>query len=122
VLDEESSDLEVFWNASMKSPRLSPRLLPTARLRPRDRILKQEAAGTVVLLDLDGGQYFALDDAGSRIWDLCDGRQTAAGIVEIISGEYNAPAETIKQDVMELLQELADEKLLDQDNSEAAAV
>jgi hypothetical protein len=86
----------------------------TARLRQRERILKQEAAGTVVLLDLDSGQYFSLDGAGSRVWDLCDGRHAVAEIVGMVCGEYDAPAETIERDVLELLNDLADEKLLDE--------
>jgi len=94
----------------------------TARLRHRERILKQEAAGTVVLLNLDGGQYFSLDDAGSRVWDLCDGSRSVAEIVGIVRGEYEAPAETIERDVIELLNDLADEKLLDEDRSKAAAL
>jgi coenzyme PQQ biosynthesis protein PqqD len=94
----------------------------SARLRQRERILKQEAAGTVVLLDLDGGQYFSLDDAGSRVWDLCDGRRSVAEIVGILRGEYEAPAETIERDVIELLNDLTDEKLLDEDRPKTAVV
>jgi len=107
-------------HSPLPRPAQAPSL--TARLRHRERILKQEAAGTVVLLDLDGGHYFSLDDAGSRVWDLCDGRHSVAEIVGIVRGEYEAPAETIERDVIELLNDLADEQLLDEDRSKAAAV
>lgn len=82
------------------------------RPQRKERILKQEAAGTVVLLNVDGGQYYALDEVGGRIWDLCDGSRTVAEIVAVLSGEYEAPTETIERDLRELLTDLANEKLV----------
>jgi hypothetical protein len=83
-----------------------------SRLRHRDRVLIQRAAGTLVLLDLEGGQYFALDEVSARVWELCDGEHGIGAIVEAIGSEYDAPVETIREDVMAFLQEMLDEKLL----------
>jgi hypothetical protein len=85
-----------------------------ARSRPRrrERVLTQTAAGTLVLLDLDGGQYYSLDEVSARVWELCDGEHGVGGIVEAISAEYDAPAETIYEDVLAFLEEMLDEKLL----------
>jgi hypothetical protein len=85
-----------------------------ARPKRKERILKQAAAGTSVLLKLDGGQYFALNEVGGRIWDLCDGRHTVSEIIAILSSEYDMPAETIEHDLGELLTNLANENLVDQ--------
>ncbi|HET9209775.1 MAG TPA: PqqD family protein [Thermoanaerobaculia bacterium] len=85
-----------------------------ARSRPRrrERVLTQTAAGTLVLLDLDGGQYYSLDEVSARVWELCDGEHGVEGIVEAISAEYDAPVETIYEDVLAFLEEMVDEKLL----------
>ena len=83
-----------------------------SRLRRRDRVLTQRAAGTVVLLDLDGGQYYSLDEVSARVWEMCDGEHAVGGIVEAISAEYDAPVETIEEDVLAFLEEMLDEKLL----------
>jgi hypothetical protein len=83
-----------------------------SRLRRRERVLTQTAAGTLVLLDLDGGQYYRLDEVSARVWELCDGEHGLGGIVEAISAEYDAPVETIYEDVLEFLEEMVDEKLL----------
>jgi hypothetical protein len=58
--------------------------------------LTQQVSGTVVLLDPDNGEYYALDEVGSRIWELCD----------------DAPAETVEADVLELVEDLIREKLV----------
>jgi hypothetical protein len=83
-----------------------------SRLQHRDRVLIQRAAGTLVLLDLEGGQYYALDEVSARVWELCDGERGINAIVEAIGTEYDAPVETIREDVLAFLQEMLDENLL----------
>lgn len=85
---------------------------PSTRLQQNERLLKQEAAGTVVLLDVEDGRYYALEDAGGRAWDLCDGTRTVAEIASLLEAEFDAPAETILSDLLELLTDMANENLL----------
>lgn len=85
---------------------------PESRLRRRDRVLTQRAAGQLVLLDLDGGQYYALDEVSGRIWDLCDGSRDVAALVDALCQDFEAPAETIEADVLAFLDEMVDEKLV----------
>ena len=85
---------------------------PDERFRHRDRVLAQRAAETLVLLDLDGGQYYALDEVSSRIWELCDGSLSVAKVVEAICADFDAPPEEITSDVLDFLEELIDERLV----------
>lgn len=85
---------------------------PESRLRRRDRVLTQRAAGQWVLLDLDDGQYFALDEVSGRIWDLCDGSRDVAAVVEALCQDFDAPAETVEADVLAFLGEMVEEKLV----------
>lgn len=77
-----------------------------------DTILVQEVDGTTVLLSVEDGEYYALDDIGSRVWELCDGSRSVSTIIELICAEYDAPPETIRADVLDLLGELTVEKIL----------
>lgn len=85
-----------------------------ARSRPLGGagILAQSAGGTIVLLNLDGGQYYALDEIGARAWELCDGQRSLAEVAMVISGEYDALPDAISMDLVELFDELARENLL----------
>ena len=85
---------------------------PASRLRRKDRVLVQRAAGTLVLLDLDGGEYFALDEVSARVWELCDGNHAARAIAEAIGTEYDASVDTIYEDVVAFLEEMLNENLL----------
>lgn len=85
---------------------------PESRLRRRDRVLTQRAADQWVLLNLDDGQYYALDEVSGRVWDLCDGSRSVDDVVATLAAEYDAPRGTIESDVMDFLQEMADESLV----------
>ena len=85
----------------------------TSQPRRRETILRQRAAETMLLLNREGGEYYALDEVGSRAWELLDGSRTVAAVISLLCQEYEAPAEMIEADLMELLEELASEKLLD---------
>lgn len=87
-------------------------IAPESRFRRRDRVLVQSAAGKQILLNLDDGQYYALDEVSGRIWDLCDGSLTVGTIVEAICQDYDAPPEVIEADVLAFVGEMAAENLL----------
>jgi coenzyme PQQ biosynthesis protein PqqD len=66
----------------------------------------------VVVLNPNDGQYFALDEVGGRIWELCDGSRSIAEISDALAEEYDADASVIQADAVELLRELQDERLV----------
>lgn len=86
-------------------------------LRRNEQTLNQQVEDSHVILQLDSGQYYALNEIGIRVWQLCDGTHSVASIVDILCDEYDAPASTIEIDIKALLQELLDEKLLLTDNN-----
>jgi pyrroloquinoline quinone biosynthesis protein D len=83
-----------------------------SRPRRRDRVLIQRAADQWILLDVDTGQYYALDEVSGHIWDLCDGSHSVSAIVEEICREFEAPADAVQEDVLDFLGEMAGEKLV----------
>ena len=85
--------------------------LATRCMRRQD-VLAQNASGTLVLLDPESGEYFSLNEVGTRVWELCDGTRTVGGIVGAVVEEYDAPADAIERDVLELLSELASDRLV----------
>ena len=82
------------------------------RFKRHDGVLRQEVSGSVILFHMDNGRYYALNEVGSRAWELCDGRRTFSDIVGVIAGEYEAPEATIQADVAMLFSELSHEQLL----------
>ncbi len=73
----------------------------------RDRVMVQQVEGSSVLLDIDSGEYFALNEVGGRVWELCDGSRSAASIAQALSAEFDVDATTALRDASELLAGLA---------------
>lgn len=93
-----------------------PEVMHDARLRRQDGVLVQEARGQTVLLRLEDGGYYALDEVGARIWELCDGTRAVAEIVDILCAEFDAPEAIVRADVLEFIGDLRRERLLVVDN------
>jgi Coenzyme PQQ synthesis protein D (PqqD) len=64
----------------------------------RDRVMVQQVEGDSVLLDIDNGEYFSLNEVGSRVWELCDGTRSLASIAEMICTEYDVQPSTALSD------------------------
>jgi pyrroloquinoline quinone biosynthesis protein D len=65
-----------------------------------------------VLLSLEDGTYYSLNDVGAHVWSLCDGSRTVAQLVEGVCAEFDAPPDVVTSDVVALVDELASERLL----------
>lgn len=76
------------------------------------RVLAQRADDELVLLHVDDGLYFSLNDVGARIWELCDGGRDVEQIVIAIGEEFDAPPDVIERDVRVLLEDLANDQLI----------
>ena len=73
----------------------------------RERVIVQQVEGDSVLLDIDSGEYFTLNEVGGRVWELCDGADTVDAIVETICAGYDADRGTVTTDVHALFDALA---------------
>ena len=82
------------------------------RLRRQEGVITQEASGQTILLRVDDGGYYAIDEVGAAIWELCDGNRAISDIVVALCAEFDAPEETIRADVLEFVHDLQRERLL----------
>ncbi len=75
-------------------------------------LLSTEIDGEMVMMDMDSGRYFNLDGIGSEIWKgLAEPREVAA-LCRSLGERYDAPAEVIERDVLGLLGQMLDKKLI----------
>ncbi len=71
----------------------------------------QIVADEAILIHLNTGVYYSLNDVGTSFWNLMDGQRTIAELAESIAVEYTAPREVVLADLLELANELAAEDL-----------
>ena len=80
--------------------------------RRHEQIIVQKGSEEVLLFNMDDGSYYALNEVGNRIWELCDGTHEVAQLISILAKEYDAPHKIIEMDVMEVLEELQSKNLI----------
>jgi len=85
---------------------------PDAPFRRAEHVVSAAEGDRTVLLDPVRGEYFGLDEVGTRIWALLPSHPTAASLADRLFAEYDAPRETLAADTARLLGELAARKLV----------
>lgn len=83
------------------------------RVAVRDGVMFNRVGDEVVLLDLDSGTYFGLDAVGGRLWDLISGTATIGEAIDAMLDEYEVERDVLERDVMKLVEELAEKKLIE---------
>ena len=66
-------------------------------------MLAAEVDGEIVMMSLEKGRYFGLDDIASEIWRRIEPPCRFAALVDRLAADYDADRETIAGDVRALL-------------------
>src|SRR5712692_10452836 len=69
-------------------------------------------AGEAILINLKTGVYYSLNEVGTLFWNMLDGQRTIADCAQQIAADYEAPVETVTNDLFELAQNLVKENLV----------
>lgn len=80
-------------------------------------LTSQTIGDEVVLLDLEAGRYFGLDEVGAVIWDLAGQGADDEAIIRAIVDAFDVKRDRAKRDVMAFLDELQARGLLRRDGS-----
>ena len=82
-------------------------------IRRNPRVLARELGGEAVLLDLDRGTYFGLNEVGSRTWALLGDHSRLAEVAELLLVEYEVSADRLWPELEALVVDLARHGLVD---------
>ena len=77
-----------------------------------ESVVFREYDGETVILNLQTGQYFALDEVGTRIWTLIRERQVLGTMLGALEMEYDASRERLKADLLQLVDQLTADGLV----------
>jgi hypothetical protein len=78
-----------------------------------EEVLSSALGSEHVLLNLRDGMYYGLEAVGSEIWKLVQRPITVAEICRVVSEAHDVGPERCRADVMRLLSEMAERRLVD---------
>jgi hypothetical protein len=70
-------------------------------------VLSREVSGETVLLNLDSGVYFGLDEIGTDIWRLLRGGASLAETAAELLATYDVERRVLEDDLVRLVDQLA---------------
>ncbi len=68
--------------------------------------------GETVLLNVDNGFYYTLNDVGSVVWEQFSGDQPLSDILTVIQEQFDVEEDVVREDLNALLTMLRHEKLI----------
>ncbi|HTS93211.1 MAG TPA: PqqD family peptide modification chaperone [Stellaceae bacterium] len=82
-------------------------LSPTSRVRRSEDQIAAPVDDEIIILSVERGSYFGLDDIGSDIWERLASPIRVDALCDALAAEYDADRATIERDVLALLDKLA---------------
>ena len=85
---------------------------------PSDDIVAREIEGDLVIVPLVAGigdaddELFTLNETGHAIWKRLDGEKTLGDVASLLAEEFEAPLDTLQDDVVGFAGELTRRRIL----------
>jgi hypothetical protein len=81
-------------------------------LRPASDVVARQLGDSAVLIHLTTNRIYELNPTGARIWELVGTGTTIDAVLNTLRAEFDAPAETVQNEVNDLVRNLMAEGLL----------
>jgi hypothetical protein len=85
-------------------PMSRPTLASVVTINPD--ITFRELDGEIVILNLETGIYFGLDEVGARTWRLIEDHGSLGTVFAVLRSEYDAAPVVLERDLLELVDHL----------------
>ncbi|MBL7196922.1 MAG: PqqD family protein [Candidatus Omnitrophica bacterium] len=78
----------------------------------KDKATYRVIDGEAVILNLDNGYYYSLNEIGTKIWEAIDKQKGLSQILDSLEEEYQLPEKQLKSDLLGLVKDLEKEELI----------
>lgn len=91
---------------------MEPSAFDRCQVRIPETVLFRDLQGEGILLDVDSGSYFGLNEVGTRMWQLLAEHGSFASAREVLLAEFEVSRERLERDLVEIVEQLAEHGLL----------
>jgi len=77
-----------------------------------EEIVASDIDGETVMMSIENGEYYGLDDIGSRIWELIEKPVRVSDLIDTLLERFDVDRETCEKDVLKFLNELNEDKIV----------
>lgn len=80
----------------------------------RDDQVEADIGSETLLMRVDSGRYYSVEETGRAIWTIIDGRTPVKAIVEALLEQYDVDRETCEAQTLSFLDDLLAQNLITQ--------
>nr|MBC7244658.1 PqqD family protein [Chloroflexota bacterium] len=88
-----------------------------SRVAVKQDVLFRDLGGEAVVLNLQSGKYYGLDEVGTRIWSLLLEYGQVKQAYAALLGEYDVSEERLQEDLLHFVDELVSHGLVQIDEA-----
>jgi hypothetical protein len=89
-----------------------PTLDPQTRVRRIDGVLDADIEDQTVMMDIEQGRYFGLNETGTRIWALLAQPVIISELCDQLTAQFDVPPAQCEKEVIDYLESLLTRGLL----------
>jgi hypothetical protein len=86
--------------------------MSATRVRIAEGVLSSPVAREAVLLELESGRYFGLNEVGAKVWRLLSEGAELEAVVAAVATEYEVDEAMVRRDLDRLLDQLVEAGLV----------
>ena len=87
-----------------------------AIISPTQGQISSELGDEAVILNLDSGVYYGLNEVGARVWELIQQPRSFSELLSALLEEYDVSLEACRQDLTAILMDLKSANLVEVSN------
>src|SRR6056297_67631 len=82
-------------------------------VKRNEEVFANEVDGEAVMMNIQTGKYYGLDEIGTRIWELMEEEIEVRKIIDELRKEFDVSEQQCKKDVLTLLDDLKSNQLIE---------
>lgn len=91
---------------------MKTKLTELSKVKRNPAMVTSNIDGEVVMMSVENGEYYGLDEIGTRIWDLLENSLSVSELVDKLTEEFEVEKDDCTRDTLEFLNDLLARNLL----------
>jgi hypothetical protein len=93
--------------------KIKPNITLQSNIQRNHKMVTSTLDGEIVMMSVDNGEYYGLDEIGTRIWELLEKPIVIDNLINCLTNEFEVDRQECEQDTLDFLEDMFSRKLID---------
>jgi len=92
--------------------KIKPNITLQSNIQRNPGMVTSNLDGEIVMMSVENGEYYGLDEIGTRIWQLMEHPIVIENLINCLTNEFEVEREECEEDTIEFLEDLHSRNLI----------